>query len=104
MNLTDNLLTIGMVAVLLTAGIAATQAAVPGATTQQDGPDSESPDDGGLTVDHVRVDSPSPMAFGLATLAASDVVLAEDESEVLREFHERVLEEIEGDGDRAVES
>jgi ATP-dependent Lhr-like helicase len=44
------------------------------------------------------------MAFGLATLAASDVVLAEDESEVLREFHERVLEEIEGDGDRAVES
>jgi len=61
-------------------------------------------DGGGLTVDHVRVDSPSPMAFGLATLAASDVVLAEDESEVLREFHERVLEEIEGDGDRAVES
>jgi ATP-dependent Lhr-like helicase len=25
---------------------------------------------------------------------ASDVVLAEDESEVLREFHERVLDEI----------
>ncbi|USZ67838.1 ATP-dependent helicase [Halorussus salilacus] len=41
-----------------------------------------------------RVDSPSPKAFGLATLMASDVVLAEDESAVLREFHERVLEEI----------
>jgi ATP-dependent Lhr-like helicase len=44
-----------------------------------------------------RVESPSPRAFGLATLLASDVVLAEDESEVLREFHERVLDEIEGE-------
>jgi ATP-dependent Lhr-like helicase len=35
------------------------------------------------------------MAFGLATLLASDVVLAEDESAVLQEFHQRVLEEIE---------
>jgi ATP-dependent Lhr-like helicase len=43
-----------------------------------------------------RVDSPTPRAFGLATLMASDVVLAEDESQVLRDFHERVLEEIEG--------
>ena len=61
MNLTDNLLTIGMVAVLLTAGIAATQAAVPGATTQQDGPDSESPDDGGLTVESLTApDSVAP--------------------------------------------
>ena len=42
-----------------------------------------------------RVDSPTPMAFGLATLLASDVVLAEDESAVLQEFHQRVLEEIE---------
>ncbi|ADJ15209.1 ATP-dependent helicase [Halalkalicoccus jeotgali] len=47
-----------------------------------------------------RVDSPSPLSFGLATLSASDVVLAEDESAVLKEFHERVLESI-GDGDRA---
>ncbi len=38
-----------------------------------------------------RVDSPSPRAFGLATLIASDVVLAEDESAVLQEFHQRVL-------------
>ncbi len=41
-----------------------------------------------------RVDSPTPRAFGLATLAASDVVLAEDESAVLQSFHERVLEEL----------
>jgi ATP-dependent Lhr-like helicase len=41
-----------------------------------------------------RVDSPTPLAFGLATLMASDVVLAEDESAVLREFHERVMAEI----------
>jgi len=41
-----------------------------------------------------EVDSPSPRAFGLATLMASDVVLADDESAVLQEFHERVLESI----------
>jgi ATP-dependent Lhr-like helicase len=49
------------------------------------------------------VDSPSPRAFGLATLMASDVVLAEDESAALKEFHRRVLEEIgesEADDDR----
>ena len=46
-----------------------------------------------------RVDSPTPMAFGLATLMASDVVLAEDESAVLREFHDRVMAEIDGDPD-----
>jgi ATP-dependent Lhr-like helicase len=41
-----------------------------------------------------QVDSPSPRAFGLATLMASDVVLAEDESAVLQEFHDRVMEAI----------
>ncbi|WP_299270533.1 ATP-dependent helicase [Halorientalis sp.] len=41
-----------------------------------------------------RVESPTPRAFGLATLMASDVVLAEDESQVLQEFHDRVLDEI----------
>ncbi|WP_128476028.1 ATP-dependent helicase [Halorussus pelagicus] len=41
-----------------------------------------------------RVDTPTPRAFGLATLMASDVVLADDESAVLQEFHERVLDEI----------
>jgi ATP-dependent Lhr-like helicase len=55
---------------------------------------------GDVTVEHHRVDSPSPRAFGLATLMASDVVLAEDESEVLQEFHQRVLDEID-DGDAA---
>jgi ATP-dependent Lhr-like helicase len=50
--------------------------------------------DGDVAVEHHRVDSPSPRAFGLATLMASDVVLAEDESEVLQEFHQRVLDEI----------
>jgi ATP-dependent Lhr-like helicase len=55
---------------------------------------------GDIEVVRTRVDSPSPRAFGLATLLASDVVLAEDESEVLKDFHRRVLREIEGeDGD-----
>ena len=51
--------------------------------------------DGDVDVVQTRVDSPSPRAFGLATLMASDVVLAEDESAVLQEFHRRVLNEIE---------
>jgi len=50
--------------------------------------------EGNLRVETQTVDSPSPRAFGLATLMASDVVLAEDESAVLQEFHARVLEEI----------
>ena len=53
---------------------------------------------GEVDVAVTRVDSPTPLAFGLATLMASDVVLAEDESAVLREFHDRVAAEIEGDG------
>ena len=57
----------------------------------------ESIADGDVRVAHHRVDSPSPLAFGLATLAASDVVLAEDESAALREFHRRVVEEIDDD-------
>ncbi|QLH79057.1 ATP-dependent helicase [Halosimplex rubrum] len=51
-----------------------------------------------VAVEHCRVRSPSPRAFGLATLMASDVVLAEDESEVLQRFHERVMEEIGDEG------
>jgi len=46
---------------------------------------------GEVDVVHHRVESPTPKAFGLATLMASDVVLAADESAALREFHERVL-------------
>jgi ATP-dependent Lhr-like helicase len=52
---------------------------------------------GEIEVTTTSVDSPTPRAFGLATLAASDVVLAEDESEVLQSFHERVLTEIDED-------
>ncbi|WP_336025220.1 ATP-dependent helicase [Halobellus salinisoli] len=58
-------------------------------------------DAGDVEVVSKRVDSPTPRAFGLATLLASDVVLAEDESAVLREFHERVMESIDGEGDSA---
>jgi ATP-dependent Lhr-like helicase len=58
---------------------------------------------GALDVASVRVDSPSPRAFGLATLMASDVVLAEDESAVLEEFHRRVVESIESDDAVAME-
>ena len=60
-----------------------------------------------VDLSHHRVDSPTPRAFGLATLMASDVVLAEDESAVLQDFHERVLDEIEGeyaDGDPEAEA
>jgi ATP-dependent Lhr-like helicase len=50
--------------------------------------------DGDVTVASQTVSSPTPRSFGLATLMASDVVLAEDESAALRAFHERVVEEI----------
>ncbi|KZN24878.1 helicase [Haladaptatus sp. R4] len=48
--------------------------------------------DGDIDVVQHRVESPTPRAFGLATLMASDVVLAEDESAVLQEFHDRVMD------------
>jgi ATP-dependent Lhr-like helicase len=61
-------------------------------------------DAGDIEVVSRSVDSPSPRAFGLATLMASDVVLAEDESAVLQEFHERVRAAIDDtDGEPAVE-
>ncbi|ADE02991.1 ATP-dependent helicase [Haloferax volcanii] len=51
-----------------------------------------------------QVSSPTPRAFGLATLTASDVVLAEDESAALREFHERVKAEInDGESDLGID-
>ncbi|MFA1611890.1 ATP-dependent helicase [Halobellus rubicundus] len=58
---------------------------------------------GNIEVSSISVDSPTPRAFGLATLLASDVVLAEDESAVLQEFHARVQAEIgeESEGDEA---
>jgi ATP-dependent Lhr-like helicase len=59
--------------------------------------------DGDVEVVTKHVDSPTPRAFGLATLMASDVVLAEDESAVLREFHQRVLDEIDGEDGRSID-
>jgi len=53
--------------------------------------------DGEVEVVEHTVETPTPRAFGLATLAATDTVLAEDESAALREFHERVVAEIEGE-------
>ncbi|AEH37068.1 ATP-dependent helicase [Halopiger xanaduensis] len=50
--------------------------------------------EGEIAVERQLLDSPTPRAFGLATLSASDVVLAEDESAALQAFHEHVLEEI----------
>jgi len=52
---------------------------------------------GDVEMSERTVETPSPRAFGLATLAATDTVLAEDESAVVREFHERVLAAIEGE-------
>ncbi|MFB6284356.1 MAG: ATP-dependent helicase [Halobacteria archaeon] len=51
--------------------------------------------DNKIDVYAIEPESPTPMAFGIASLTASDVVLAEDKSKVLEEFHERVMAEIE---------
>ncbi|RQH01393.1 ATP-dependent helicase [Natrarchaeobius oligotrophus] len=59
---------------------------------------------GEIAVERRLYDSPTPRAFGLATLSASDVVLAEDESAALQAFHERVLEEIGGESVPGVSS
>ena len=53
---------------------------------------------GQIQVTHTRVESPTPRAFGLATLSASDTVLAEDEDAALEEFHARVMEELDDEG------
>jgi ATP-dependent Lhr-like helicase len=58
---------------------------------------------GEIEISERTVETPTPRAFGLATLAATDTVLAEDESAALREFHERVLAAIE-DEDGAPDS
>jgi ATP-dependent Lhr-like helicase len=49
---------------------------------------------GELAVTAHQVSTPTPRAFGLATLSASDVVLAQDEGDALRDFHQRVLDAI----------
>jgi Lhr-like helicase len=43
-----------------------------------------------------EAETPSPMAFGLATMGTSDVVFAEDKLTLLREFHRRVMDKIGG--------
>ncbi len=53
--------------------------------------------DGDVDLAHVRVGSPSPFAFGLATLSASDVVVSGDRDEALRDFHRRVMAAIESE-------
>jgi ATP-dependent Lhr-like helicase len=50
-----------------------------------------------------EADSPSPMAFGLASMGASDVVFAEDKLTLLKEFHKRVMDRIGGVGRTADE-
>jgi len=60
-------------------------------------------DDGDLAVVDRTVDSPTPLAFGLATLVDSDAVLAGDESAALREFHARVTDAVSDDGDADAE-
>jgi ATP-dependent Lhr-like helicase len=50
--------------------------------------------DGSMKVEVVEVETPSPMSFGIASLSASDVVLAEDKTSLLKEFHRRVMEKI----------
>ncbi|RQG91305.1 ATP-dependent helicase [Natrarchaeobius halalkaliphilus] len=57
----------------------------------------DSVETGEIELERQLFDSPTPRAFGLATLSASDVVLAEDESAALQAFHERVLSEIGAD-------
>jgi ATP-dependent Lhr-like helicase len=39
-----------------------------------------------------ETDSPSPMAFGIATLGAGDVIFADDKLALLKEFHRNVIE------------
>lgn len=43
-----------------------------------------------------EAETPSPMAFGLASMGTSDVVFAEDKLTLLREFHRRVMDRIGG--------
>ena len=50
---------------------------------------------GEIEITRIRVGSPSPFSFGLASLSTSDVVVAADRKEALKDFHRRVLAAIE---------
>lgn len=58
----------------------------------------ESIREGSIDITKQSLPSPSPRAFGMATLAASDAVLVEDESQLLRKFDARVTDAIEKGG------
>ncbi len=47
-----------------------------------------------VAVDRVTVDSPSPLAFGLATLSASSTVIGGSRNEAIRAYHRHVLDTI----------
>ncbi|HWQ19779.1 MAG TPA: ATP-dependent helicase [Methanotrichaceae archaeon] len=49
---------------------------------------------GEIEVVQKMADSPSPMAFGIASIMASDVVFAQDKLALLKEFHKRVMDKI----------
>jgi ATP-dependent Lhr-like helicase len=51
---------------------------------------------GEIDVVLTRTASPSPLAFGIATLGVSDAVYAQDRLTMLREFQKRVMSSIEG--------
>jgi len=51
---------------------------------------------GTIEVVTTRTASPSPLAFGIATLGVSDAVYAQDKLSMLREFQRRVMSSIEG--------
>ncbi len=48
-----------------------------------------------ISIETIIVSTPTPLSFGLATLNASDAVLAEDKNQLLKEFHEQVMKKIE---------
>ncbi|WP_292729103.1 ATP-dependent helicase [Methanoculleus sp.] len=52
---------------------------------------------GEIDVVLTRTASPSPLAFGIATLGVSDAVYAQDRLSMLREFQRRVMSSIEGE-------
>lgn len=53
--------------------------------------------DGGIDVLQTAAPSPSPMAFGIATLGVSDAVYVKDKLSLLREFQRRVISSIAGE-------
>lgn len=52
--------------------------------------------DGNVEIYEESVSTPSPRSFSTAALASEDVIAADDESEALKEFHDQVVAQIEG--------